>query len=305
VGTNSVKLLVAEVRGVDVSPVLERSEQTRLGRGFYPSHVLDATAIADTARAVAEFSAVAKEHGAAPLRVLGTSAARDARNAADLARAVRELSGLPLEVITGEQEADFAFCGACTDPALASAPLLILDAGGGSTEFIVGRGGRRHFAHSYPLGSVRLLEGTRLDDPPTASQRAAARAGIRSFLEQQVRADVQAALAAAGGAGPVTFVGTGGAATILARMEQRMADFDRARIEATRLPRAAVCEWTERLWRLPLAARREVPGLPPKRADVILFGAAIFEAVMECFALPELRVSTRGLRFGALLGDTA
>lgn len=96
-------------------------------------------------------------------------------------------------------------------------------------------------------------------------------------------------------------VGTGGATTILARIHTGMTDFDRARIEAVRLTRAAVQRHREHLWSLPLAQRRNIPGLPPNRADVILYGVAIYEAILQHLDLPELRVSTRGLRFAAVL----
>ncbi|MBM3877352.1 MAG: Ppx/GppA family phosphatase [Verrucomicrobia bacterium] len=301
VGTNSVKLLVADVGTAVVQPVLEKSEQTRLGRGFYKTRLLQPDAIAHTARAVAGFSAEAMALGSTPPRVLGTSAARDALNATELAAALRNASNLPLEVITGEQEADFAFRGVTSDPALRDSPLLILDVGGGSTEFIVGRGEDRRFARSFELGSVRLLEQFPIGDPPCAAELAACRRHVRSFLDREVRLQLEPALAAARRDGTLSLVGTGGATTILARMEHRMTDFDRARIEALRLSRDRVTDWTNRLWALPLAARKELPGLPPKRADVILFGAAIYEGVMECFEIPDLRVSTRGLRFGALM----
>lgn len=305
VGTNSVKLLVAEVSERAVHPLLEESEQTRLGHGFYPHHRLQAEPIAHTARACAVFAATAREWHAASIRIIATSAARDAVNAAELAAAVQRAAGLPLEIISGEQEADWVFEGVTSDPALAGLPLLILDVGGGSTEFILGAEGRQLFRQSFPLGSVRLLEQMPVSDPPTAAELAGCRELLRRFLRASVRPVLEPHWVGAGqGSGaPRAFslIGTGGATTILARMHQRMRDFDRARIEATRLTQAEVREHCERLWTLPLSARRELPGLPPKRADVILFGAAIYEAVMEELGLEELRASTRGLRYAAVL----
>ena len=297
VGTNSVKLLVAEVSGRIVHPLLEQSEQTRLGHGFYPHLRLQPDAITQTARACAGFAEAATQLGAAPIRVIATSAARDAVNAAELANAVEQACGLPLEIISGEHEADWVFQGVTSDPALAALPLLILDVGGGSTEFILGEGAQATFRRSFPLGSVRLLEQFHLSDPPATGELAACRAQLLSFIAHEVRP----ALGAHARSPALQLVGTGGATTILARMHHRMADFDRARIEATRLTRAQVSGECDRLWGLSLAARRELPGLPPKRADVILFGAAIYEAVMMELELAELRVSTRGLRYAAVM----
>lgn len=319
IGTNSVKLLVADVSADTVEPVWEGSEQTRLGRGFYDDHRLRPEAIADTAKAVAGFAATARAQGAAHLRVIATSAARDAVNAGELLAAVEAASGVAAEVISGEQEADWAFQGVLTDDSLGSQPVLILDVGGGSTEFILGHAGRTLFRDSFKLGSVRLLEAARLSDPPAPAELSASRAQLRAFLDREVRPRLAPHLAAlnlnrsaehrsAGTVEPsnaeqcsaLQLVGTGGTTSILARLELQLPNYDRDRIETVRFAADRLRWHVERLWSLPLATRRELPGLPPKRADVILFGAVIFEAVMEAFAIAELRVSTRGLRFAAV-----
>lgn len=299
IGTNSVKLLVADVSVAAVNPVWEGSEQTRLGRGFYDDHRLRPEAIADTAKAVAHFVSTAREQGAAHLRVIATSAARDAVNADELLAAVRAACGVAVEVISGEQEADWAFQGVLTDDSLGAQPILLLDVGGGSTEFILGHAGQALFRDSFKLGTVRLLEATRLTDPPAPTELAALRAQVRTFLDHEVRPQLTPHLAQLTPALPC-LVGTGGTTSILARLELQLSDYDRDRIEATRFTAERLRWHVERLWKLPLAERRELPGLPPKRADVILFGAAIYEAVMEGFGLAELRVSTRGLRFAAV-----
>ena len=299
IGTNSVKLLVADVSPGAVEPVWEGSEQTRLGRGFYDDHRLRPEAIADTAKAVAQFVQTAREHGATHVRIIATSAARDAVNAWELLDAVHAASGQTVEVISGSQEADLAFQGVLTDTSLGDQPMLILDVGGGSTEFILGDAGRSVFCDSFKLGTVRLLESTQLSDPPTPDELAATRSQLRRFLDREVRPQLAPHLAQLSPAQPC-LVGTGGAASILARMELELADYDRARIEATQFSAARARWHVEHLWHLPLSERRELPGLPAKRADVILFGAAIYEAVMETFGIATLRVSTRGLRFAAV-----
>jgi len=138
VGTNSIKLLVADIAGGVVEPVLEMSEQTRLGAGFFETRQLQPQAIAQTARAVASFAAKARELRAVSTRVIATSAARDAVNPGELTSAIESAAALKVEIISGEQEADLAFQGVNTDPELAQHPLLLLDVGGGSTEFILG-----------------------------------------------------------------------------------------------------------------------------------------------------------------------
>jgi len=307
VGTNSVKLLVADVQGGGIEPVVEDSEQTRLGAGFYESRRLQPEAIAQTAKAVAAFAAKARELGAVSTRVIATSAARDAVNPGDLLSAIEKASGVKVVIISGEQEADWAYQGVTSDPRLAGQALLLMDVGGGSTEFILGRGPEKHFRQSFLLGTVRLLEKLRPDDPPTPEQKAICRKWVKDFLLAEVWPELSPALERETKSGSTLtvprLIGTGGTATILARMEGRMHDYNRLKIEALRLSLTQVQGWANQLWNLPLAERREITGLPPKRADVILPGLEIYAGTMEVFGFSELRVSTRSLRFAVALND--
>lgn len=299
VGTNSVKLLVADVQRHSVIPILEESEQTRLGRGFYETHRLQADAIADTANAIAQFSVLAREKNAESLRLIATSAARDALNQEELIAAVRRASGLTLEIISGQQEAEWVYQGVRSDPALADKRLLILDIGGGSAEFIIGQNERPEFSQSFPLGSVRLLEYLRPSDPPTPEELDRCRNYLRAFFAEHIRPTVAPVLEASRSG--TQLIGTGGAATILARMEYSLDKFQRHKIEGARISRESVEGWTQNLWSLSLAERRNIVGLPKRRADVILTGMAIYEAILKEFDFAELSASTRGLRFAAVL----
>ncbi len=305
VGTNSVKLLVADVAGRHVASVLEDSRQTRLGRGFYETHRLLPVAIAQTALAVGEFSRIARELGASTVRAIATSAARDALNADELVAAVGKACGTKLEVISGEREAEWTFRGAMTNPKLAREPVLLLDVGGGSTEFILGQGDEIHFRHSYPLGAVRLMEKIPHSDPPTPEELAACGEWLEKFLDAKVREALWPALKREVKQHvrhhAVRLVGVGGTASVLAKIENGIEDYARDRIEATRLSAKRIREWVGRLWALSVAERRKIRGLPKERADVLLTGVLIFEAVMATFEFPELRVSTRGLRFAAVM----
>jgi len=307
VGTNSVKLLVADVEGHDVRPICEESKQTRLGRGFYETHRLQPEPIAKTAKAVTTFAQMARDLQAASIRVIATSAARDALNPGELIAAIESASALKVEIISGEKEAEWAFQGVTTDPELARQPLLLLDVGGGSTEFILGKGERKHFQESFPLGTVRLMEKVPQSDPPRLEELAGCLDWLKTFLKKEVqpklgpKMDWENHTANAG----LQLVGTGGTASILARMELDATVYDRERIEATRLSLERVRWQVQHLWSLPLAERQQIAGLPKKRADVILTGSAIYEAVMEQFGFTELRVSTRGLRFAAVMDQPA
>jgi exopolyphosphatase/guanosine-5'-triphosphate,3'-diphosphate pyrophosphatase len=303
VGTNSIKLLVADVSGRHVQPVHEESHQTRLGKGFYATHRLQPDTIAHSARAVGEFARTARENNAEVIRIIATSAARDAVNPGDLTSAIERAAGLKVEIISGAQEARWAFQGVTTDPELAQAPLLLLDVGGGSAQFILGQGQRTHFAHSFQLGSVRLLEKFPHHDPPEQSEFTVVRNWVKHFLSNEVRPELEPALRREAGprSAGIQLVGTGGTSSILARMEAKLDCYDRKRLEATRLSLEQVKAHRKRLWSLPLVERREIVGLPKSRADVILTGVLIYEMVMAEFGFPQLRISARGLRFAAVM----
>lgn len=299
VGTNSVKLLVAEVEGPLVRPLWEEGNQSRLGEGFYESHRLQPAAIQRTGLAVVDFAAKARTYGVEYIRLIATSAARDAVNQRELVATLERASGLRVELVSGDQEAEMAYVGVTTDPVFAEQRLLILDVGGGSSEFTLGEGEHRIFQRSFRIGSVRWLEKIRPGNPPAAEELAWCRESLREFIRHSVSPALEPVLPSDGEA--TRLVGSGGTAAILACMELAIEDYDRSRIEAARLSCDAVSRWVERLWRVPLKERQRIPGLPPNRADVILTGAAIYEALMEQLGFAELRVSTRGMRFAAVM----
>jgi len=300
VGTNSVKLLVAEVQPHTVNPVTEKSWQTRLGRGFYETHRLQAEAIEKTAQAVAEFAALARQMEAVSIRVIATSAARDAVNRQELTAAIQAATGLRVEVISGEQEAEWAFRGVSTDPNLADQLLLILEVGGGSTQLILGQHDHHSFRQSFPIGAVRLLEKLRPGDPPSLADLAGCRRWLTDFFNQQIAPALESSLGESLRR-DARLVGAGGTSTVLACMALELAHFDRQRVDGTRLSRQQVLEFMVHLWSRPLAERKKIIGLPSNRADIILMGVAIYEAVLAHFDFPELYISTRGVRFGAIL----
>jgi exopolyphosphatase / guanosine-5'-triphosphate,3'-diphosphate pyrophosphatase len=273
--------------------------QTRLGQGFYETHVLQAGAIRETAKAVAEFAAEAKSWTPIVIKVIATSAARDAENKEELMTALESAAGLPVEIISGTQEADWVFQGVSSDPKIGAGTLLVMDVGGGSSEFILGSGAQRVFAESLPIGSVRLLEKIGLSDPPTASEKKRCEDEVRRVLESRLKPDIDPAWRKL--SGKLQLVGTGGTSTILARMKLKMRSFSREMIEGTTLSRDELAAEAAGLWRKTLGERKQIIGLPPNRADVILTGVIIFEQVMQVFGLDALRVSTRGLRFAAVM----
>lgn len=298
VGTNSVKLLIAEVTDGEVHPIWEGSKQTRLGRGLYDTGLLSQESLTATKDAVRQYAADARQQGATSLRIIATSAAREARNAPQLIQLLTEASGVVPEVISGEQEARWAFAGVATQPGRSQLPLLVLDVGGGSTEFVLGQNDVIRCQKSFPLGSVRLFESIHPGDNPGRDGFLRCQTVLKDFLASNVAPALESALLQLP---PQQVIGVGGTTAILALIRHERADFDRALIESTVLSHDHLGEMVGQLWEIPLAERRKIPGLPPERADVILTGAAIYLAIVEAFGFADLRISTRGLRHAALL----
>jgi exopolyphosphatase/guanosine-5'-triphosphate,3'-diphosphate pyrophosphatase len=226
-------------------------------------------------------------------------------NPADLISAIECAAGLKTESLSGAREADWVFRGVATDAALARLPLLLIEVGGGSTEFILGLGLNPIFAHSFPLGTVRLMEKFPHSDPPTDAEFQIGHDWVQHLLQAEVRPLLEPTLPPGKKISEVRLVGTGGTTSILARIENKLDRFDRGQIDGTVLNFEQVVAHRKNLWRLPLAARREIPGLPKLHADVILPGILIYEAVMAEFGFQQLRVSTRGLRFAAVMEEEA
>lgn len=288
VGTNSVLLLVAERAGDGgFAAVLERMEITRLGRGVDRTHRLDPQAIEETVAAVRTFAAEARAAGATQIACVATSAARDASNGAAFFTRVAAEAGVTVETIPGHDEAALSFEAAARDFA-DGRPMVVIDIGGGSTEFIYGAR-KPDFSTSLDLGSVRMTERFLHSDPPTALELAA------------LNAAVDAALAPLPAPPPgARVVGIAGTITTLAAVKQRLVHYDGARVHGSELTHADLASLVRRLSELTEDERRGVAGIPPKRADVIVAGAAIAERALARLGAGTMTVSDRGVRWGLL-----
>jgi exopolyphosphatase/guanosine-5'-triphosphate,3'-diphosphate pyrophosphatase len=284
-GTNSVRLLVADAPapGAGLVDVVRTMEIVRLGRGVDRTGRLDPAAIERVRVVLAEYAGQIKELGVERVRMVATSATRDASNAADFRDMALATLGVPPEVISGDEEARLSFLGATRGlPADAQPPYLVVDIGGGSTEFVLGGPGSADPADPAPavthavsvdIGCVRMTERHLVDDPPTAAQIAAAEADIAATVDR--------ALTAVPGQQARTLVGLAGSVTTVAALALRLPAYDRSAIHHSRIPYADVAAVTERVLSLAQAERLALPPMHPGRADVIGAGALILRVVME------------------------
>jgi exopolyphosphatase/guanosine-5'-triphosphate,3'-diphosphate pyrophosphatase len=296
VGTNTVRLLVAETGGRSgYRTVLTAQEMTRLGQGLLPARLLRPEPMQRTVSALRRFHALAEAEGASTIRAVGTSALREAANRAAFLAFARHDAGLEIAVISGEEEGRLALLGVRAGLAMLPDRLVMLDIGGGSTELLLAERLRILATVSTGLGAVTLTERFLKTDPPDpaeleAVRRAAARRFGRLLREEFRGLTTDAAL-----------VGTAGTVTSLAAIDLGLDPYDPGRVNGHRLTRERVAELLQRLAALPLAHRREVRGLEPARADVIVAGTAVCLAAMDALSAGCLTVSDGGLREGILL----
>ncbi len=291
IGTNSVLLLVAD-RGPDgvFRALVERADITRLGRGVDTTRALAPEAMDETLRVVKAYADEARSLGAEGLAVSATSAARDAANGAAFMAAARERAGVQVEILSGELEAQLAFSSAWTDFGRAGHPLVVIDIGGGSTEVVFGVSADQFtFRRSFDVGSVRLTERLVRGDPPGPENR--------RRVEEHLRQTFKALPPPAEGFG---VVGVAGTVTTLFAVLHAIEPYDAARVHGGTLGLAELRALADRLCALPLDARRRLPGLQPKRADVIPVGALILLVALEQLGADGCRVSDKGLRWGLL-----
>lgn len=294
IGTNSVRLLVADPGLVEVERDLV---VTRLGEGVDAARALGAQPMKRTVEAIAGYVSRAQALGAQRVRVVATSAVRDASNKQEFVDAVRAATGVVPEILSGEHEARAGFAGATSD--LGGAPVVIVDVGGGSTEFVRGAAREPQRWVSLDIGSVRLTERHIAHDPPLASEVEAVRADARREIARAVET---IGAVEATDAEPATLVGLAGTITTLAAVILGLDGYDRARIHHARLSRSGIDETTQLLVAMTSQARRSLPAMPQGREDVIVAGAIVFQEAMEALRAREIVVSERDLLDGCALG---
>ncbi|HTC82411.1 MAG TPA: Ppx/GppA phosphatase family protein [Acidimicrobiia bacterium] len=307
-GTNSTRLLVADSDGAGAAGPLTTVERhmhiTRLGQGVNATRRLHPDAVQRTLAVLRKYRDVMDATGVEGVRATATSAARDAANRDDLLGPAAEILGAPVELLSGEDEGRLTFLGATTGLD-APDPHLVVDIGGGSTEFIVGSGtaGDRGVPEmtgvlSVDVGCVRLTEAWLHSDPPAAEELSQAISVVQAYLD-----DVDRDLPAAGQAR--TLIGTAGTVTTVAAVEIGLAEYDPEVLHHFRLTREAAEDVFRTLATEPAADRRHNPGLEPARVDVIVGGAAVLVAIMRHWAFDEMIVSEADILDGLVRSQLA
>jgi exopolyphosphatase/guanosine-5'-triphosphate,3'-diphosphate pyrophosphatase len=282
-GTNSTRLLVADVLDGHVGEVAYRAVITRLGEGVDDRRRLLPLPIARVRNVLSDYRRELDRLGAERVLAIGTSAVRDAENGDAFLGEIEWSYGFSTRLVGGDEEAELSRRGVAGNGRALDARTLVLDVGGGSTELITA-----HERTSVDVGCVRLTERHLLSDPPSGAELAAAAQEVREALPALEADDA---------------IGVAGTVTSLAALE--LGGYDRERVHGYRLAREGVAALLERLASLPVAERRELPGLEPARAPVIVAGAVVVREVLDRYGLASIEASERDLLHGAAIEAAA
>jgi exopolyphosphatase / guanosine-5'-triphosphate,3'-diphosphate pyrophosphatase len=295
IGTNSTRLLIADIEDGRVTAELERRTTiTRLGAGVDKDGRLAPDAMERVYKTLDDYKQLIDERGTDRAVAVLTSAVRDAANGREFAATVRDRFGIEPHVLTGDEEAATTFLGATSerDPS-DDTPTLVFDIGGGSTELVIGSAGAMSFHVSTQAGVVRQTERHLHTDPPTEPERDELAADVRAILEAGIPVEYRSAVQHA--------IGVAGTATSLAAIAQRLEPYDPVKVHGYVIGRAECEQILAQLAALPLDERKQVPGLHPDRAPTIVAGVIILIEILELFALHEVEISEHDILRGAAL----
>lgn len=293
VGTNTILCLIAELRDTGRFRIInDLHEIARLGQGVDRTGAISAEGEARAATVLRSYLDECKNLGVEELHAVGTSALRDAANSAAVRQRWRDQLGLDVQVISGEREAGYSFLAVQRGLALLGRELLVIDIGGGSTEFIRGNDGGVAEALSVDVGSVRLTERFLPSDPVRSDETAALFEHIDGQLAPlQQRRDAVA---------PLTLVGIAATFTTLVAIEKKLARYSHNEVHGSVLRRGEVQRQRKLFESMTVAERKQIVGLDPKRADVIYAGACLIERIMMALDGAQAIVSDQGVRYGLL-----
>jgi len=295
VGSNTLRLLIAQIEGNRVLPVCRDREMVRLGRNFFPERVIGRQPLESALKVLERFQRTGLQEGVARFRAAGTGILRESSNTDQFLEAVRRTTGIAIEVLSGEEEARLSALGVLSVFQDITGPTVIFDLGGGSVEFTWVQSGRIRETVSLPLGAVGLTEQFLLSDPPLKQELGRLRGHCLETLRSRININESVSC----------LIGTAGTVTTLTALAKKLAEYDPSRINGSVLDRETLNRLLSELTSIPLTTRQELPGLEPGRADIITAGLVVVLSILDFFDTDTLRVSDAGLLEGLLLDESA
>lgn len=292
-GTNSIRLLIADVDGQKLTDVVRTMVIVRLGEGVDQTGEFSQAALSRTFTAIDEFATIISQHKPEEIRFVATSASRDVSNRQEFADGIYQRLGVGLDVITGDEEAKLSFAGATSEilsgPDAPQTPVLVIDIGGGSTEFVIGTD-EPHSAVSMNIGCVRMTERHLISDPPTDSEIQATIADVdQAIATANEKVDLSVAR---------SIIGVAGSVTTVAALALELSEYDPQAIHGCRLTASAVHSISNKLLTMPREQRAKLGPMHEGRVDVIGGGALILDRIMHATGLSEIVVSEQDILDG-------
>jgi exopolyphosphatase / guanosine-5'-triphosphate,3'-diphosphate pyrophosphatase len=293
IGSNTLRLLIAEKTAHGFQPLYRDREIVRLGGEFYPRRLLQPSAMDKAVRVLKRFKTRSDQEGAFRIKALGTGVLREAENRLIFLERIKQEAGVTVRIVSGQEEALLMARGVLSGITLAEGETVVFDMGGGSTEFVRGPGEPGSGAVSLPLGVVTLTERFLLSDPPGIPEQQALRDFGRTILRENLGRNDKIQ----------NLIGTAGTVTTLAAMALKMTAYDPALIHGLILTRKGLEELAGQIFSLPLAERILLPGLEKGRADLVAAGVLMVLEIMDYFSRENLTVSDTGLLEGIILAE--
>ncbi len=296
IGTNSVKLLIAELEGGLYRQLLNTKVPTRFGEGLPSTGSLRTDAIDRTVDVVGMLLADALGLQPRTVQIIATSAARDASNRDELTTAVASATGLTVEILSGEAEGELMYHAVLAESSGDPGPILLVDLGGGSTQVVLGKGPQLLHVSSHAMGTLRFFESLGVSDQPKPLELERCHREVEAYLAKGMGPAISKALSELGGES-VHLVGAGGSIRALGKL----AALETGQKMLPRIHHEKIKELRTRLWSLSLHERKRLEGMPRNKADLILVGVVIVDCCLAMLGLSELTVSGQSVRHGALL----
>ncbi|MEG1641487.1 MAG: Ppx/GppA phosphatase family protein [Synergistaceae bacterium] len=286
IGTNSVKLCIGEEKQNKLTIYKDTNTITKLGEKMATDGKMTEQAIERTSQSVKNYVKEAKADGANEISIVGTMALREAKNANDLKKRIKELTNIDVRTLSGQEEATLSYKAAISDIKIPqNQDTLIFDTGGGSTEFIYGKNGTPTEQTSINIGAVRITEKYFSTLPITKEELEKA---IKEIKQEILNGKIQPK--------QVQIIGLGGNVTSMSAMKMKLEKYDAEKVQGSKLTKEEVTKQTEQLSSMTVEEIRQIKGLNPKRAEIILAGATIVRAIMEINKANEITICDRGLR---------
>lgn len=289
IGTNSIKFFVFGIEDGKVETLIDTNNISRLGEGMAKTGKISEAAMQRNIAALKEFQQQAKEYNVEEITAVGTMCLRTAQNSTEFITKVKNQLGLKIQVIKGEEEARLSYLAVLSTIGKTNKDLCVFDTGGGSTEFIFGEGTKLKNRISLNLGAVHPTEKFLLSDPVTKEEQKQMLDYMKDFFQKKLDSR-----------NPEILIGIGGTVTSMGAVKHKMTKYDPKIIQGTKLSLEEINQLMEKFRSKTIEERKQLPGLQPKRADVILAGAGIVKTIMELFQINSFTISDRGLRHGLM-----